>query len=92
MATLVPADHRGRAGGWLQVGILGGGALSAGITMWCAEKFGIGTAAFVLAAFAALPSLAALAIAGEHHLSSAATILTEPTLYTGEYSLERLSN
>lgn len=41
MATLVQVEHRGRAGGWFQVGIMAGGALSAGITMWSAGKFGI---------------------------------------------------
>jgi MFS family permease len=63
MATLVPVEQRGRAGGWYMAGTLAGGAFSSGITMWCAEKFGIAAAAFGLAAFAAAPSLAALAIA-----------------------------
>ena len=63
MATLVPVEHRGRAGAWYMVGTLAGGALSAGTTMWFAEKFGTAAAAFALAAFAAAPSLAALAIA-----------------------------
>lgn len=63
MATLAPVEHRGRAGGWLQLGVLAGGTLIAGITMSCAEKFGVAVAAFVLAAFAALPSLTALAVA-----------------------------
>jgi MFS family permease len=37
--------------------------MGAGITMWCAERFGTATAAFVLAALVSVPSLAALAIA-----------------------------
>jgi PAT family beta-lactamase induction signal transducer AmpG len=63
MATLVPVDRRGRAGRWYMVGTMVGGALSAGITMWCAGKFGTAAAALVLAALAAGPSLAALTIA-----------------------------
>src|SRR5262249_54485902 len=62
MATLVRAEERGRAGGFYMVGTLAGAALSAGITMWCAEKFGMVSAAFLLAGLVATPVLAALSI------------------------------
>ena len=63
MATLGPAQLRGRAGGWYMVGNMSGGTFSAGIAMWCAERFGTTAAAFALARFAAGPCLAALTIA-----------------------------
>jgi hypothetical protein len=34
MAATMPDSHRGRAGGWFQVGYTGGGALGAGLTIW----------------------------------------------------------
>lgn len=62
MATMVRVEERGRAGGCYMVGTLAGAALSAGITLWCAEKFGLVCAAFVLAGLVATPGLLALGI------------------------------
>jgi PAT family beta-lactamase induction signal transducer AmpG len=70
MATTMPDNLRGRAGGWYQAGNLGGGALGAGVTLWLAPRIPIAALAWAVAAMAFLPSLAALGI-GEPPAGSA---------------------
>ena len=62
MATTIPDNLRGRAGGWYQTGNLGGGALGAGVTLWLAPHLSTGALATAVAAMVFLPSLAVLAI------------------------------
>ncbi len=66
MATTVPDNLRGRAGGWYQAGNLGGGALGAGVTLWLVPRIPIAALAWAVAAMAFLPSLAAMAIDEPH--------------------------
>jgi PAT family beta-lactamase induction signal transducer AmpG len=60
MATTLTEDQRGRAGGWLQTGNLGGGAIGAGVTLYLASHASIRIAAIATALMVVLPSLAAL--------------------------------
>jgi MFS family permease len=62
MSAALREDQRGRAGGWLQAGNLGGGAVGAGVTLWLASHTGVVLTATATAALVILPSLAALAI------------------------------
>src|SRR5450755_4640886 len=62
MATTIPDNLRGRAGGWYQAGNLGGGALGAGVTLWLAPHLSTSALATAVAAMVFLPSLAVLAI------------------------------
>jgi PAT family beta-lactamase induction signal transducer AmpG len=63
MAATIPDSARGRAGGWYQVGNLGGGALGAGLTLWFAPHLSTAALAAAVAAMVFVPSLAVLAIA-----------------------------
>jgi PAT family beta-lactamase induction signal transducer AmpG len=62
MATTIPDNLRGRAGGWYQGGNLGGGALGAGLTLWLAPRMSVAAVAAVVGAMVFLPSLVALTI------------------------------
>ena len=62
MATTLPNEVRGSAGGWSNAGNLGGAALGAGVTMWLAERLARSQVGAITAAMIFLPSLAALAI------------------------------
>src|SRR4051812_27275083 len=62
MATTLTEDQRGRAGGWLQTGNLGGGAIGAGVTLYLASHASIRIAAIATALMIVVPSLAALGL------------------------------
>lgn len=59
MAVTMPDSHRGRAGGWFQVGYTGGGALGAGLTIWLRPHLSTRTLALTVTLMVFLPSLAA---------------------------------
>jgi MFS family permease len=62
MATTLPDNVRGSAGGWSNAGNLGGAALGAGATMWLAERLPPAQVGALTAALIFLPSLAVLAV------------------------------
>jgi MFS family permease len=62
MATTLPDEVRGRAGGWYNAGNLGGGALGAGVTLWLADHSSPRVVAIALMVMTAGPSLAAFAL------------------------------
>ncbi len=62
MATTLENHERGKAGGWLNAGNLGGGALGAGLILVMAERFSKITVGLTLLGTMILPSLAALLI------------------------------
>jgi PAT family beta-lactamase induction signal transducer AmpG len=62
MATTLTEGQRGRAGGWLQTGNLGGGAIGAGVTLYLASHVSVRMTAIATALMVVLPSLAALGV------------------------------
>jgi MFS family permease len=62
VATVVPNELRGRTGGWTQAGIVGGGVLAGGITVWLTSHASTTMTAIVVATLVAAPSLAVLGI------------------------------
>jgi len=62
IATVLPAEQRGKAAGWVNAGNLGGSALGGGLIMWLAEDLGQQAAAIGLALLVAGPSIAAFFI------------------------------
>lgn len=63
LMSIVAQQHsRGRVGAWAEAGNLGGGALGAGLALWCAQRFSSSVAGDFIAAVSVLCGLAALAI------------------------------
>ena len=63
LATTMPDEHRGRAGGWLNVGNLAGGAAAAGVIIFMIGRdLDPVIVGLTLAAMVILPSLAILAV------------------------------
>ena len=63
MAASIADGERGRAGGWLQAGNVGGGTLGAGALLWLAPHLSATGLANTAAAMVLIPSVAALWIA-----------------------------
>ena len=62
VAETIPDALRGRAGGWSQAGMLGGGVIAGGSAVWLSGHGPVGVAAVASALLILLPSLTALAI------------------------------
>ena len=62
VAETIPDPLRGRAGGWSQAGMLGGGVVAGGGAVWLAAHASIWMAAVAAAMVVLLPSLVALTI------------------------------
>ena len=63
MATTLPDERRGRAGGWSNAGNLGGAALGGGVIMYCVSHgVSASTIGFLAAAMTFLPALAVFLI------------------------------
>lgn len=62
VAAVMSPAHRGRAAGWSQGGVLGGGVLAAGLAVWLADHASAGTVGIVVGVLIALPSLAAILV------------------------------
>jgi MFS family permease len=61
VATVVPNELRGRTGGWSQAGIVGGGVLAGGVTVWLTGHASAAVTASVAALMIAAPSFVVLA-------------------------------
>jgi MFS family permease len=64
MATTLPDERRGRAGGWSTAGNLGGAALGGGLVMWCAgHEMAPAMLGLITALLTFVPALGVFAIA-----------------------------
>jgi MFS family permease len=62
VATVMPNELRGRTGGWSQAGIVAGGVLAGGITVWLTGHASTTITALVAALLIAVPSFAVFAV------------------------------
>jgi MFS family permease len=62
VSAVIPNELRGHAGGWSQAGMVGGGVLAGGATVWLTSHASAAVTAWVAAALIALPSFAALRV------------------------------
>jgi hypothetical protein len=62
VAAVMSPAQRGRAAGWSQAGVLGGGVLSAGVAVWLADLASARTVGVVVGMLIALPSLVAILV------------------------------
>ena len=62
VASTIPDESRGRAGGWSQAGMLGGGLAAGGSAVWLTGHASVAVAAATAAMIVLLPSLTALTI------------------------------
>ncbi|HEY6829437.1 MAG TPA: MFS transporter [Gemmatimonadaceae bacterium] len=62
VAETIPDPLRGRASGWSQAGMLGGGVAAGGSAVWLAGHASVGAAAAAAASLILLPSLVALTV------------------------------
>jgi PAT family beta-lactamase induction signal transducer AmpG len=61
-SAIVPDPMRGRAAGWSQAGMLGGGVLAGAASVWLTQHTSVSIAAGAVSMLIAVPSLAALSI------------------------------
>lgn len=62
VATVMPNELRGHTGGWSQAGILGGGILTGGLSVYLSDRFPAWVVATCAALLVALPAFAVLAV------------------------------
>lgn len=70
VAEIVPNERRGHTGGWSQAGILGGGVVAGGLTVWLTDRAPPLVTSLIVAALIVIPAFAVLAIdePSPHHL------------------------
>ena len=61
-AEVVPNQTRGRTGGWSQAGILGGGVIAGGLTVWLTDHAPALTTSLIVAALIIIPAFAVLGV------------------------------
>jgi MFS family permease len=66
VAAVMPDALRGRTGGWSQAGMLGGGVLAGGLSVWLVDRAPDAVLATIAGLLIAAPSLAAVAIDEPH--------------------------
>lgn len=62
VAAVMPSELRGRTGGWSQAGILGGGILTGGLSVYLSDRYSAWTVGVVAGVLVALPAFAVLAV------------------------------